>query len=206
MSFCFLQQQLVETTFECRRLEAERARVAERNSDLQRELETTRILVDSLKQNSESKSIDFNHQRRLSDSLEDWEDSDHHDDDNEDFSQSHQIRSSIYPYEMKQPVNQPEHYSCAIVNHSSEAAYKPRSTMNGNKNNENLGYSKRKRHLSKLRTDSKHLSRLASRTQELEEYAIRLQEEEEEEEEEEENEEEEEEQDSKHYFHRTHLN
>nr|CAH8854406.1 unnamed protein product [Trichobilharzia regenti]CAH8854409.1 unnamed protein product [Trichobilharzia regenti] len=213
-----LNQQLVETTFECRRLEAERARVAERNSDLQRELETTRILVDSLKQNSESKSIDchysssqprrsapvigpldhnhqhhhhrlyhqynsvlsknarVNHQRRLSDSLEDWEDSDHHDDDNEDFSQSHQIRSSIYPYEMKQPVNQPEHYSCAIVNHSSEAAYKPRSTMNGNKNNENLGYSKRKRHLSKLRTDSKHLSRLASRTQELEEYAIRLRE------------------------------
>ncbi|CAH8856204.1 unnamed protein product [Trichobilharzia szidati] len=202
-----LNQQLVEATFECRRLEAERARVAERNSDLQRELETTRVLVDSLKQNSESKSIDchysqprrsapvilppdHNHhrpyhhqyngvlsknarvnQRRLSDSLEDWEDSDH----DEEFSQSHHIRSSIYPYEMKQPINQPEHYSCAIVNHSSEA-YKPRSaTINGNKNNENLVYSKRKRH-SKLRTDSKQLSRLASRTQELEEYAIRLRE------------------------------
>ncbi|CAH8557304.1 unnamed protein product [Heterobilharzia americana] len=198
-----LNRQLLETTFECRRLEAERARVAERNSDLQRELETTRILVDSLKQKSEGEPIDhyhdhprnsasmiqvynhdYNHnhhhrrrgshyhnsvfpknsrvnRRHLNDSLEDWEDT---------------YQSSIYPYETKNTINYHDDCSSIGVVHSQESL-KPKSCkVNGNSNyDEELVFSKRKHH-SKLRTDSKQLSRLASRTQELEEYAMKLRE------------------------------
>uniref|UniRef100_A0A5K4FFI5 Calponin-homology (CH) domain-containing protein n=1 Tax=Schistosoma mansoni TaxID=6183 RepID=A0A5K4FFI5_SCHMA len=211
-----LNQQLLETTFECRRLEAERARVAERNSDLQRELETTRILVDSLKQNSESKSVEYsNHirksapiilsnlhlpssmpngnnnngiynsnglyskgykvsQRCLSDSLEDWEDSDHdHVDVN--FSPSHQIRSSVYPHEVKNKLNHHYHrdYSCIVNDRINDESCKPEYN---HPNTEESRYVKCKKRHSKLRTDSKQLDRLASRTQELEEFAIRLRE------------------------------
>ncbi|CAH8585808.1 unnamed protein product [Heterobilharzia americana] len=209
-----LNRQLLETTFECRRLEAERARVAERNSDLQRELETTRILVDSLKQKSEGEPIDhyhdhprnsasmiqvynhdYNHnhhhrrrgshyhnsvfpknsrvnRRHLNDSLEDWEDSDH----DGNLSHSQHIQSSIYPYETKNTINYHDDCSSIGVVHSQESL-KPKSCkVNGNSNyDEELVFSKRKHH-SKLRTDSKQLSRLASRTQELEEYAMKLRE------------------------------
>ncbi|VDO53548.1 unnamed protein product [Schistosoma margrebowiei] len=213
-----LNQQLLETTFECRRLEAERARVAERNSDLQRELETTRILVDSLKQNSECKPVEYsNHirksapiissnlrlpssmpngdnnngicnsnglyskgykanQRCLSDSLEDWEDSDH---DHVDLnvSPSHQIRSSIYPHEVKSKLNHHYNrdYSCIVNSRLNDESRKPEYNY---PNNEESRYLKSKKRHSKLRTDSKQLDRLASKTQELEEFAIRLQEEE----------------------------
>ncbi|CAH8598458.1 unnamed protein product [Schistosoma haematobium] len=212
-----LNQQLLETTFECRRLEAERARVAERNSDLQRELETTRILVDSLKQNSECKPVEYsNHirksapiissnlrlpssmpngdnnnngicngnglyskgykvnQRCLSDSLEDWEDSDH---DHVDLnvSPSHQIRSSIYPHEVKSKLNHHYHrdYSCIVSSRLNDESRKPEYNY---PNNEESRYLKSKKRHSKLRTDSKQLDRLASKTQELEEFAIRLRE------------------------------
>ncbi|KAH8872787.1 rab6-interacting protein 2 (ERC protein 1) [Schistosoma japonicum] len=190
-----LNQQLLEATFECRRLEAERSRVSLRNSDLQRELETTRILVDSLKRNSEccrpTEYLNYhtdnrksapnilsnthlpssipnsdcnrngtyeingskvNHQRCLDDSIEDWEVNEPDGKDNINFSQSHQIRSSAYPYEIKDTSN--------YRNNSSEG----------------LNYTKRKKRHTKLRTDSKQLNRLASRTQELEEFAIRLRE------------------------------
>ncbi|CAH8588213.1 unnamed protein product [Schistosoma margrebowiei] len=211
-----LNQQLLETTFECRRLEAERARVAERNSDLQRELETTRILVDSLKQNSECKPVEYsNHirksapiissnlrlpssmpngdnnngicnsnglyskgykanQRCLSDSLEDWEDSDH---DHVDLnvSPSHQIRSSIYPHEVKSKLNHHYNrdYSCIVNSRLNDESRKPEYNY---PNNEESRYLKSKKRHSKLRTDSKQLDRLASKTQELEEFAIRLRE------------------------------
>lgn len=113
-------------------------------------------------------------QRCLSDSLEDWEDSDH---DHVDLnvSPSHQIRSSVYPHEVKSKLNHHYNrdYSCIVNNRLNDESRKPEYNY---PNNEESRYLKSKKRHSKLSTDSKQLDRLASKTQELEEFAIRLRE------------------------------
>ncbi|CAH8528419.1 unnamed protein product [Schistosoma turkestanicum] len=235
-----LNQQLIETTFECRRLEAERTRVAERNSDLQRELETTRILVNSLKQqNSQCKKsiehlnhsrksapimlrnhhhhhqyfptsipngnhnadvcddnddddhhrrsnnrLKMNHQRCRSDSLEDWEDyiqDDEPDNDGDDVDDN--VNGVNYSSSVKSKLPPPphQHHRDHFNDDSCKLKYHPSITqqeeLNNNDDDDDDDLRPRKSgHHCKLRANSKQLNRLACRTQELEEFALRLRE------------------------------